>query len=92
MTRNAPVLNPGARPRSTITATLPGAPLAAFSDRSPAVIAPTALSMVRLTCGTTSPCVAHSTARSIPRSRKPRPSLSNVATALASPVESTPAV
>ncbi len=56
-----------ARSRSTITATLPRMPRPAFSDCSPALIASTVLSIVWLTCGTTSPCIAHSIARAIPR-------------------------
>src|SRR5918999_3762188 len=70
---------PAARSRSTITATLPSMPRPAFSDCSPALIASTVLSMVWLTCGTTSPCVAHSIARAIPRWRKACASLSSVA-------------
>src|SRR5262249_18264819 len=70
---------PAARSRSTITATLPSMPRPAFSDRSPALIASTVLAMVWLTCGATSPCVAHSIARAIPRWRTACASLSSVA-------------
>ena len=50
-----------------------------FSDCSPALIASTVLSMVRPTCGITSPCTAHSIARVMPRWRNAFASSSSVA-------------
>ena len=70
---------PSTKSRSTITATLPSVPVPAFSDRSPALIASTVLSIVLPTCGTTSPCTAHSIARVMPRWRKAFASSSRVA-------------
>src|SRR5205807_6395634 len=67
-----------ARSRSMITTTLPGAPLPDFSDCSPALIAPTVLSIVLPRFGTTSPCTAHSIARVMPRWRKALASSSRV--------------